>query len=116
MEHEPKTSRQELAKMLAPLTVLPGGDRLNKVALEAYYAVFNGYYPHELRSAAEHCFKACEFFPTPKKMLEFLTNQRRVLGSRALEAVKEEHERLQRAARGLQGPGPSTSAAPPQIR
>lgn len=111
-----RTSRQDLAKMLAPLTVLPGGDRLNEAALEGYYAVFKDYYPHEMRAAVKHCFKTCEFFPTPKKLLDFLQQNRRVLGSQALEVLEEQHERLSRAARGIQGPGQATAPAPPQIR
>lgn len=98
-----RTTKQELAQMLAPLTVLPGGDRLNKSALEGYYAVFKDYFPHELREVIKACFVSCEFFPTPKQIMTRLTNNRRVLGSDALEKLQRKHEQLQLESGVVQG-------------
>lgn len=110
-----RTSKQELAKMLAPLTVLPGGDRLNKAALEGYYAVFRDYYPHELRDVIRACFVSCEFFPTPKQIMERLTNNRRVLGSDALEKLQQRHEQLQLEAGVVQGARQALAPAEGQV-
>ena len=90
-----KISRQELARMLAPLTVLPGGDRLNKAALEGYYAVFKDYYPHEMKEAIKSCFVSCEFFPTPKQIMTRLMTNRRNMGSECLRLLAEQHQKLQ---------------------
>ena len=90
-----RTSKQELARMLAPLTVLPGGDRLTEAALEGYYAVFNSYYPHEMKKAIRSAFVSCEFFPTPKQIMTRLMDHRRTMGNRALEMLEAEHQKLQ---------------------
>ena len=53
-----RTTRREMAQMLAPLTVLPGGDRLNKPAIEAYFQAFKSFYPFELEhEAALRCIR-----------------------------------------------------------
>lgn len=110
-----KTSKQQLAQMLAPLTVLPGGDRLNKAALEGYYAVFKDYYPHELKEVIKACFVSCEFFPTPKQIMTRLTNNRRVLGSDALEQLQQKHERLQLESGVVQGARQALAPAPGEV-
>lgn len=108
-----RTSKQDLARMLAPLTVLPGGDRLTEAALEGYYAVFSSYYPHEMKKAIRSCFVSCEFFPTPKQIMTRLMDHRRTMGTKALEMLEAEHQQLQlESGQRVQISGPHKAVAP----
>ncbi|UCC88482.1 MAG: hypothetical protein JSV81_04005 [Anaerolineales bacterium] len=94
-----RTSKEQLAQILAPLTVLPGADRMEAGHWTAYHAVLGEYFPHELRAVAKRLFCTCEFWPQPKRILEALKRNRQVLGSNALDRVKA-------VAAGLPDPGP----------
>lgn len=94
-----RTSRAELAQILAPLTVLPGADRMQEGHWTAYHAVLGEYFPHELRAAAKALFCTCEFWPQPKRILDVLKRNRQVLGNNAIDRVKA-------VAAGLPDPGP----------
>jgi hypothetical protein len=94
-----RTSRAELAQILAPLTVLPGADRMQEGHWTAYHAVLGEYFPHELRAAAKSLFCTCEFWPQPKRILDVLKRNRQVLGNNAIDRVKA-------VAAGLPDPGP----------
>lgn len=94
-----RTTKQELAQIMAPLTVLPGADRMTPGHWDAYHAVVGQYFPHELRAAAKALFCSCEFWPQPKKLLEVLQRNRQVLGNNAI-------DRVQAIAAGLPDPGP----------
>ena len=94
-----RTSKKELASILAPLTVLPGADRMQDGHWAAYHAVLGEYFPHELREVAKHLFCVCEYWPQPKRILEALKRNRQVLGNNALDRVKA-------VAAGLPDPGP----------
>lgn len=94
-----RTSKRELAEILAPLTVLPGADRMTAQHWNAYHAVLGEFYPHELRKVSKHLFCTCEFWPTPKRLLEALKRNRQVLGSNALDRIQAVHA-------GLPDPGP----------
>lgn len=94
-----RTSKRELAQILAPLTVLPGADRMQDGHWSAYHAVLGEYFPHELREAAKHLFETCEFWPQPKKILDRLKRNRQALGSNAIDRTKA-------VAAGLPDPGP----------
>lgn len=94
-----RTSKKELAQILAPLTVLPGADRMQDGHWAAYHAVLGEYFPHELRAAAKHLFETCEYWPQPKKVLDVLKRNRQVLGSNAIDRVRA-------VAAGLPDPGP----------
>lgn len=94
-----RTSKVELAKILAPLTVLPGADRMTPEHWSAYHAVLGEYYPHELRAVSRRLFESSEFWPQPKKILEMLRTTRQRLGPNALDRVQAVHA-------GLPDPGP----------
>lgn len=94
-----RTSKKELAQILAPLTVLPGADRMQDGHWAAYHAVLGEYFPHELRAAAKSLFCSCEYWPQPKRILEVLKRNRQVLGNNAIDRVKA-------VAAGLPDPGP----------
>lgn len=94
-----RTSKSELAQIFAPLTVLPGADRMTKEHWTAYHAVLGEYYPHELRAAAKKLFCTCEFWPPPKRVLDVLKRERQVLGPNALDRIQAVHA-------GLPDPGP----------
>ena len=99
MEKIYRTSKAELAQILAPLTVLPGADRMTPEHWNAYHAVLGEYFPHELRAVSKARFETSEFWPQPKKLLEQLRRNRMNLGSNALDRVKA-------VAAGLPDPGP----------
>ena len=99
MEKIYRTSKAELAQILAPLTVLPGADRMTPEHWNAYHAVLGEYFPHELRAVSKVMFETSEFWPQPKKLLEQLRRNRVNLGSNALDRVKA-------VAAGLPDPGP----------
>lgn len=94
-----RTSKDQLAHIFAPLTVLPGADRMSPGHWNAYHAVLGEFYPHELRAAAKHLFTTCEYWPQPKRVLEVLRRNRQVLGSNALDRIQAVHA-------GLPDPGP----------
>lgn len=94
-----RTSKEQLATILAPLTVLPGADRMEAGHWQAYHAVLGEYFPHELKAAAKTLFCSCEFWPQPKRILEVLKRNRQVLGNNAIDRVKA-------VAAGLPDPGP----------
>jgi hypothetical protein len=94
-----RTSKKELAQILAPLTVLPGADRMQDGHWAAYHAVLGEFFPHELRQVAKHLFCTCEFWPQPKRILEALKRNRQMLGNNAIDRVKA-------VAAGLPDPGP----------
>ena len=106
-----RTTRREMAQMLAPLTVLPGGDRLNKPAIEAYFQAFKSFYPFELEQALKACFTECQFFPTPKDIQTRLLSHRRNLGTNALEKLEQQQRDLLQL-----GPGEGRGELPAQIR
>ena len=89
-----RITRREMAQLLAPLTVLPGGDRLNKPAIEAYYLAFRSFYPFEMQEALRQCFLECSWFPTPKDIQTRLMSHRRNLGTNALEKLEQQHRDL----------------------
>jgi hypothetical protein len=94
-----RTSKKELAQILAPLTVLPGADRMQEGHWSAYHAVLGEYFPHELKQAAKSLFCTCEYWPQPKRILEVLQRNRQMLGNNAVDRVKA-------IAAGLPDPGP----------
>ena len=94
-----RTSKQQLAQILAPLTVLHGADRMTEGHWNAYHAVLGEFYPHELKAVAKKLFTTSEYWPTPKKLLDLLKRERQILGSNAL-------DRVQAVAAGLPDPGP----------
>lgn len=94
-----RTSKKELAQILAPLTVLPGADRMQDGHWAAYHAVLGEFFPHELREVAKHLFCTCEYWPQPKRILDALQRNRQVLGNNAIDRVKA-------VAAGLPDPGP----------
>lgn len=94
-----RTTKQELAQILAPLTVLPGADRMTPGHWDAYHAVLGEFFPHELKSAAKTLFCSSEYWPQPKKLLDVLRRNRQVLGNNAIDRVKA-------IAAGLPDPGP----------
>ena len=96
-----RTSRSELAQILAPLTILPGADRMTEPHWSAYHAVLKGYFPVELKAASKHLFSTSTFWPQPKAILGALHSQRRKLGHNWLDRVKA----LQL---GAPDPGPMT--------
>jgi len=98
MEH---TSKSELAKILAPLTILPGADRMTEGHWSAYHAVLKGYFPVELKAVSKHLFSTSTFWPQPKAILGILHSQRRKLGPNWL-------ERVQALQLGAPDPGPMT--------
>jgi len=110
-----RITKKELAKMLAPLTVLPGGDRLNAAALDGYWAVFSSYYPHEMKKAIKSCFVSCEFFPTPKQIMTRLMDHRRTMGNKRLDMLEAEHQKLMiESGATAQISGPNQAIAPAQ--
>lgn len=94
-----RTTKQELAQILAPLTVLPGADRMTPGHWDAYHAVLGEFFPHELKAAAKTLFCSSEYWPQPKKLLDVLRRNRQVLGNNAIDRVKA-------IAAGLPDPGP----------
>lgn len=94
-----RTTKQELAQILAPLTVLPGADRMTPGHWDAYHAVLGEFFPHELKDAAKTLFCSSEYWPQPKKLLDVLRRNRQVLGNNAIDRVKA-------IAAGLPDPGP----------
>ena len=98
-EAAPRISRLELGKILAPLTILPGADRMTDGHWAAYHAVLKDYYPHELRQAAKDVFGTAKFWPMPEAFLKRIQASRRSLGCNW-------SERLEVIAQGRADPGP----------
>lgn len=93
------TSKAELAKILAPLTILPGADRMTEGHWSAYHSVLKGYYPLELREATKDIFRTAKWWPQPQAFLSRLSAKRKALGPNW-------DERLKVIAGGGTDPGP----------
>lgn len=101
MRSDPRISRLELGKILAPLTILPGADRMTEPHWAAYHAVLKDYYPHELRKAAKEVFGIAKFWPMPEAFLTRMQAGRKSLGCNW-------SERLEVIDQGRPDPGPMT--------
>lgn len=75
-----RTSAAELAVILAPLTILPGADRMTGGLWSAYHSVLKGYYPMELRDVVNDIFKTAKWWPQPEAFLTRLSRRRMALG------------------------------------
>lgn len=92
------TSRSELARILAPLTILPGADRMTEGLWSSYHAVLKGYYPFELTEVVLDIFKTAQWWPKPVDFLSRLGRKRQLLGPNW-------DDRLKVIAAGGQDPG-----------
>ena len=95
MEH---TSKSELGHILAPLTILPGADRMTDGHWAAYHGVLKGYYPFELRDVVADIFTTAKFWPMPEAFITRLGVKRKLLGPNW-------DDRLKVIAAGGQDPG-----------
>lgn len=95
----PRISRKEMGVILAPLTILPGSNRMTDPHWAAYHAVLKDYYPHELREASKFVFSTSKFWPMPEALISRMQASRRSLGSNW-------SERLEVIDQGRPDPGP----------
>lgn len=94
-----RISKSELARIMAPLTILPGADKMTSGHWDAYHAVLKHFYSIELSKVVSEMFRTSKWWPMPEAILTRLHSRRKSLGPNY-------EERLEVLAAGGPDPGP----------